>query len=166
MNSATTSGLAETAAPLDMLLVDAALGPCKRFLPDLSTAKWAVALARRPRTTAGRLAKLGGEAGRILAGTSTVAPRARGPAVHRCRLDRQPAAEAAGPALPGGRTRPPRSWWIDAGLEPRDRKRVQFLVENLIEATAPSNVPLVNPASAKAAIDTAGLSLVRGGKQL
>ena len=55
---------------------------------------------------------------------------------------------------------------IDADLEPRDRKRVQFFLENLIQATAPSNVPLVNPASAKAVIDTAGLSLVRGGKQL
>ena len=44
----------------------------------------------------------------------------QGPPVHRCRLDRQPAAEAAGPALPGGRPhrraagdrrrpRPPRS---------------------------------------------------------
>ena len=43
---------------------------------------------------------------------------------------------------------------------------MQFLLENVIQATAPSNVPLVNPASAKAAIDTAGLSLVRGGKQL
>ena len=55
---------------------------------------------------------------------------------------------------------------IDADLDPRDRKRVRFFLENLIEAIAPSNVPLVNPASAKAVIDTAGLSLVRGGKQL
>ena len=55
---------------------------------------------------------------------------------------------------------------IDADLDPRDRKRVQFFLENLIQATAPSNVPLVNPASAKAVIDTAGLSLVRGGRQL
>ena len=42
---------------------------------------------------------------------------------------------------------------------------MRFLVENLVEAVAPSNVPLVNPASAKAAIDTAGMSLVRGGAQ-
>ena len=55
---------------------------------------------------------------------------------------------------------------IDADLDPRDRKRVQFFLENLIQATAPSNVPLVNPASAKAVIDTAGLSLLRGGSQL
>ena len=55
---------------------------------------------------------------------------------------------------------------IEADLDPRDRARVRFLVENVAEAVAPSNVPLVNPASTKAVIDTAGLSLVRGGKQL
>jgi polyhydroxyalkanoate synthase subunit PhaC len=54
----------------------------------------------------------------------------------------------------------------DADLDPRDRKRVRFLLENLVEAMAPSNLPLVNPASAKAVIDTAGLSLARGGRQL
>ena len=43
---------------------------------------------------------------------------------------------------------------------------MRFFLENVIEAVAPSNVPLVNPGSAKAVIDTAGLSLVRGAKQL
>jgi polyhydroxyalkanoate synthase subunit PhaC len=41
---------------------------------------------------------------------------------------------------------------------------VRFFLDNLVEAAAPSNVPLVNPASAKAAIDTAGSSLLRGGR--
>ena len=43
--------LADQAAPLDALLVDAALGPARRFAPDLSTAKFAVRLARRPGAT-------------------------------------------------------------------------------------------------------------------
>jgi len=54
----------------------------------------------------------------------------------------------------------------DAGLGPRDEKRVRFGAGNLIEAVAPSNVPLVNPASAKAVIDTGGLSLARGALSL
>jgi polyhydroxyalkanoate synthase len=54
----------------------------------------------------------------------------------------------------------------DAGLGPRDENRVRFGAGNLIEAVSPSNVPLVNPASAKAAIDTGGLSLARGGLSL
>jgi polyhydroxyalkanoate synthase len=39
-------------------------------------------------------------------------------------------------------------------------------VENLVAAASPSNLPLVNPASAKALIDTAGLNFVRGGRNL
>ena len=163
--SSATSGLAETAAPLDMLLVDAALGPVRRFVPDMSTAKWAVSLARKPGTTARRLGDLGAEVGRVLSGTSTVAPR---------RGDRRftDTAWSENPLLrrlvqlylAGSRTA--EQLVAEADLEPRDRKRVQFFLENLAEALAPSNVPLVNPGSAKAVIDTAGLSLVRGGKQL
>ena len=43
-----TADLADQAAPLDALLVDAALGPVRRFAPDLSTARWATSLARKP----------------------------------------------------------------------------------------------------------------------
>jgi polyhydroxyalkanoate synthase len=45
---------AERAAPLDALLVDAALGPLRRFTPDASTARWVARLARHPRTTGRR----------------------------------------------------------------------------------------------------------------
>jgi polyhydroxyalkanoate synthase len=54
----------------------------------------------------------------------------------------------------------------DAHLGWRDEQRMRFLAENVTEAISPSNVPLVNPASAKAAIDTAGANLARGGAQL
>ena len=55
---------------------------------------------------------------------------------------------------------------MDAQLGRRDQERVRFLVENIQQALAPSNVPLLNPASAKAVVDTAGLSLLRGGRNL
>jgi polyhydroxyalkanoate synthase len=165
MSTVPTSGLAEGAAPLDVLLVDAALGPLNRFVPDRSTAKWVASLARTPDLAARRLGGLGAEAARVLTGTSTVAPHPR---------DRRFTDEAwsENPLLKRlvqlylatGHTA--EQLVIDADLEPRDRKRVRFFLENVIEAAAPSNVPLVNPASAKAVIDTAGLSLVRGGKQL
>jgi len=165
MSSATTTGLTESVAPLEVILVDAALSPIRRFVPDISTAKWAVSLARRPGVMARRLRELGAEAGRVLGGTSTVAPQ---------RGDRRfaDAAWTENPLLrrlvqlylAAGQT--VEQLVIDADLDPRDRKRVKFVLENLIQATAPSNVPLVNPASAKAVIDTAGLSLVRGARQL
>ena len=63
--------------PLDVLLVDAALGPVRRFRPDLSTAQWAMSLARRPRTTARRVAGSGAEAGRIAHRYLEPRPRAR-----------------------------------------------------------------------------------------
>jgi polyhydroxyalkanoate synthase subunit PhaC len=165
MSNTTTSRLAENVSPLDALFVEAAFGPVRRFIPDLSTAKWAVSLARTPGTTARRLRELGVEIGRILAGTSTVTPRRGDRRFTDTAWSENPLLKRMVQVyLAGGRT--VEQLVIDADLEPRDRKRVQFLLENLIEASAPSNVPLVNPASAKAAIDTAGLSLVRGGKQL
>lgn len=165
MSTIPTSRLAENAAPLDALLVDAALGTIRRFVPDASTARWAISLARRPRTTVRRLGGLAGEAAKIVAGTSEVAPR---------RGDRRFAdvgwtdnpllRRLVQIYLAAGKT--VEQLVVDADLDPRDRERVRFLLENIVEAMAPSNVPLVNPASAKAVIDTAGLSLVRGGGQL
>lgn len=165
MSTIPTARLAEAAAPLDALLVNAALGTIRRFVPDASTARWAISLARKPRTTVRRLGGLAGEASRIVTGTSEVTPR---------RGDRRFAdigwtdnpllRRLVQLYLAGGQT--VEQLIVDAELDPRDRKRVRFLLENLVDALAPSNVPLVNPASAKAAIDTAGLSLVRGGVQL
>src|SRR6476661_7229656 len=165
MSTIPPAGLAESAAPVDTLLVDAALGPVRRFVPDLSTVKWAAALACQPDLTARRLAGLGAEAGRVLTGTSTVAP-------HRGDRRFTDVAWTENPLLrrpvqlylAGGHTA--EQLLTDADLNARDGKRVRFFLENVIEAAAPSNVPLVNPASAKAVIDTAGLSLVRGGVQL
>ena len=39
---------------------------------------------------------------------------------------------------------------------------MEFLLDILTEALSPSNLPLVNPASAKAAIDTGGANFARG----
>ena len=108
MSTVTPARLAESAAPLDALLVDAAVGPVRRFVPDLSTAKWAVSLARKPGLTARRLAELGAEAGRVLTGTSTVAPH-RGTAGSPTSPGPRTPDEAAGPAVPG--RRPHRHSW-------------------------------------------------------
>ena len=156
---------ADQAAPLDALLADAALGTFRRFTPDASAAKFAAALARRPLTTGRRLNGLAAELARIGAGTSTLAP-ARGDrrftdpawtgnALLRRIVQSYLAAGQAAEQLVG-----------DAGLSSRDEKRVRFGAGNLIEALAPSNVPLLNPSSAKAAIDTGGRSLLRGGRSL
>ena len=157
--------LADQAAPLDALLVDAALGTARRFAPDLSTAKLAVGLARRPRVTLRRMADLGAEIGRIAIGTSTLSPSKRDRRFTDEAWTQNPLLRRLVEAyLASGRTA--EQLVGDAGLDWRDEQRMRFLVDNVIEACAPSNVPLLNPASAKAAIDSAGTNLLRGGSQL
>jgi polyhydroxyalkanoate synthase len=163
--NASASMPSESAAPLDLLLVDAAPGLVRRFVPDISMAKWAFSLARKPDLTARRLGGLGAEAGRILIGTSTVHPRHGDRRFVDVAWGQNPMLKRLVQLyLAGGKTL--EQLVIDAQLDPRDRERVRFFLENLIQAAAPSNVPLVNPASAKEVIDTAGLSLLRGSSQL
>jgi poly[(R)-3-hydroxyalkanoate] polymerase subunit PhaC len=50
----------------------------------------------------------------------------------------------------------------EAGLDWADSERVGFVVTNLIDALAPSNNPLLNPAAVKAAVDTGGGSAASG----
>jgi polyhydroxyalkanoate synthase subunit PhaC len=154
--------LADRAAPLDALLVDAALGPMRRLAPNSSTVRFAARLARHPVATGRRLGSLAAELARVGVGISTVAPSKRdrrfadpawsqNPLLHRVVQGYLAAGRTAEVLLD------------DAGLDWRDDQRVRFLVENVVEALSPSNIPLVNPASAKAAIDTAGGNLARGG---
>jgi polyhydroxyalkanoate synthase subunit PhaC len=157
--------LADQAVPLDALLVDAALGPRRRFAPDSSTVRFAFGLARRPLITGRRLGGLALELVRIGAGTSTVAPSKRdrrfsdpawteNPLLRRVMQAYQSAGRTAEQLVD------------DAELDWRDEQRTRFLVENLVAALSPSNLPLVNPASAKAAVDTAGMNFLRGGRNL
>jgi polyhydroxyalkanoate synthase len=157
--------VADQAAPLDALLVEAALGPLRRFAPGGSTVRFAFQLARRPWATGRRLGGLAAELARIGAGTSTIAPSKRDrrftdPAWAENLLLRRlvQAYHAAGQTA--------EELLGDAALGWQDEQRVRFQVENLVAALAPSNLPLVNPASAKAAIDTAGMNFVRGGRNL
>jgi polyhydroxyalkanoate synthase len=157
--------LADQAAPLDALLVDAALGSARRFAPDLSTAKLAVGLARRPRLTLRRVGSLGAEVGRIAIGTSTLGPSKRDRRFVDEAWSENPLLRRLVQAyLASGQTAD--ELVGDAGLDWRDEQRMRFLADNLIEAFAPSNLPLINPASAKAAIDSAGMNLLRGGSHL
>jgi polyhydroxyalkanoate synthase len=112
-----------------------------------------------------RLRSLAAELSRVGLGTSEIAPEER---------DRR-FAEPAWTANPLLRRvlqsylaacRTAEDLITDAGLGWRDDQRVRFLADNLLAALSPSNVPLLNPASAKAAIDTAGLNFVRGALNL
>ncbi|MGY4766288.1 PHA/PHB synthase family protein [Kribbella sp. CWNU-51] len=153
------------AAPLDLLLTSAAIGPMRRLMPNASWARMTTGLAARPRTVAGRAVDLAGELGRIAIGHSDRAPSRRDrrfsdPAwTHNPVLRRIVQAYLAAAETAGALT-------ADAQLEWRDRQRMGFVVDNVVEALAPSNNPLVNPVAWKALIDTAGLSSVAGARNL
>jgi polyhydroxyalkanoate synthase len=53
-----------------------------------------------------------------------------------------------------------------AELTPGNRKKLDFLIQQTLEATAPSNFPWSNPAVVKKAFETGGQSLVRGARNL
>jgi hypothetical protein len=73
--SVTVTAADRVAAPLDLLITDAALGPLRRFKPGGAGLRLAAALAARPGLVAGRSRQLLGELSRVAAGTSAVKSR-------------------------------------------------------------------------------------------
>jgi poly[(R)-3-hydroxyalkanoate] polymerase subunit PhaC len=157
--------VADQAVPLDALLVDAALGPLRRSVPDSSTARFVAALIGRPGPTARRLRDLVAELASIGAGTSAIAPAPRDRRFSDPAWIENPLLRRVMQAYVAGE-QTARQLLADAGLGWRDEQRVGLLVENLVEALSPSNLPLVNPASAKAAVDSGGMNFLRGGLAL
>src|SRR5580704_18442575 len=149
------------AAPLDLLLTDAAVGALRRVNLGGPGLRLAAALASRPRLVAGRGRQLAGELARIAVGSSQVQPARRdrrfadpgwagNPLLRRAMQAYLAAAGAAEGVV------------ADAGLDWADSERVSFAVTNLIDALSPSNNPLLNPAALKAAVDSGGGSALAG----
>ena len=153
---------AEAAMGLDMVLVDAARGPLRRLLPPAGTAlRFGAALARQPGTVAKRTGELARELGRITAGSSELAPGKKDKRFADPAWAGNPLLRRAMQAhLATART----AWELieDADLDWQDDERIRFSATNLVDALAPSNLPVVNPLSLKAAIDTGGGSALKG----
>jgi poly[(R)-3-hydroxyalkanoate] polymerase subunit PhaC len=155
----------EVAGSLDMLLADAALGTSRLLRPDSSTLRFLGALARKPGPTLERARSLAGELGRIARGTSTVAPAKRDRRFADPAWTGNPWLRRIVQAyLAAGHTA--EELVVDAELGWRDHERTSFLVSNLVEAAAPSNNPLLSPVAWKAAIDTGGVSVLKGLRNL
>ncbi|HTZ27988.1 MAG TPA: hypothetical protein VMC83_28595, partial [Streptosporangiaceae bacterium] len=148
-------------APLDLLLTDAALGAIRRMNPGGSGLRLAGALAVRPSLVASQGRQLLGEMARIAVGSSEIQPSRRdrrftdpawqGNPLLRRVLQTYLAAAQATEGLVAG-----------AELDWADSERVGFALTNLVDALAPSNNPVLNPAAVKAVIDTGGGSAVAG----
>jgi len=156
----------EAVMGLDMLLVDAARGPLRRMIPPAGTTlRFGTALVRRPGTVARRAGELARELAAITVGRSELEagkkdkrfadPAWKGnPLLHRAMQAHLASARTA--------------WELieDADLDWQDDERIRFTATNIVDALAPSNVPVLNPLSLKAAIDTGGRSAVTGIRRL
>jgi polyhydroxyalkanoate synthase len=151
--------------PLDMLLGDAARSPLRRFLPGMSGVRFTTSLARHPRRVAGRTGRLVAELARVGAGRSELAPHEKDRRFadegwsHNPLLRRSLQAYLAVGEEARGLVR-------DADLDWADDQRMGFIVDNLVEASAPSNNPLLNPQVLKRIVETGGGNLVEGGRRL
>jgi polyhydroxyalkanoate synthase len=147
---------------LDMVLVDAARGPLRRLVPPAGTAlRFVSALARRPGTVAGRTGELAREVGKVVVGTSELEPSRKDKRFADPAWSGNPLLRRAMQAhLAAARV----AWELieDADLDWQDDERIRFTATNLVDALAPSNVPVLNPMSLKAVIDTGGRSALVG----
>lgn len=152
---------ADFAVPLDTLLADAASGSLGRFVPGSEVLLWGAALARRPATVARRVTGWASDVGRIAIGTSDIEP---------ARKDKRFADDAwsTNPIfrrcmqyyLAGSRTL--QQLLDDVDLDAQSEKRLQLVLDNIVGAAAPSNVFWLNPTALKTAVDTRGMSVLRG----
>ena len=152
------------ATPLDLLLARAGDGPIRQFIPGVSGVKFTAGLARHPRTVGKRAAGLAYELTRVGLGRSRLSPGEK---------DRRFGEEAwaANPVFK--RTlqgylalgAAARGLVDDANLEWGDDQRMRFIVDNLVEAAAPSNNPFLNPKVIKRTMDTGGGNLIEGGRR-
>jgi polyhydroxyalkanoate synthase subunit PhaC len=149
------------AASLDLLLTDSALRLGRRFLPSRAWLRFGERIALQPNVLTGRGRALAGELVDIVRGTSTRAPARSdkkfadpawtdNPVLKRAMQTYLAVTEAAYQLL------------ADADLDYQDDERLRFVIDNLTQAAAPANNPLLNPLGYKALVDTRGLSAVRG----
>ena len=162
--SAALSAGTALATPLDLLLANAGTGPIRRFIPGMSGVRFTAGLVRHPRVVARRTVGLAYELTRVGLGRSRLAPGEKdrrfteeawvtNPVFKRTVQGYLAVGEAA------------RGLVDDAGLDWSDDQRMRFIVDNLVEAAAPSNNPFLNPTVIKRTIDTGGGNLVEGGRR-
>src|SRR3954447_15944698 len=155
----------EAVMGLDMLLVEGARSPLRRFLPPMrTTVNFARSLAAKPDVVGRHARDLAGELGRIGVGRSQVEPNKKdrrftdpawsgNPLLRRVMQAHLATAQTAEKLLD------------DADLGWQDDERVRFTLTNVVDALAPSNT-LLNPLAWKAVIDTGGRSAVQGARRM
>ena len=163
---ATNGSRPKRTGALDVLLTEGVTsGTARRVLQPSALTRLAAGLARRPDRVARRAAGLGAELVDVARGRSELAPpkgdrRFADQAWRDNWLFRRllQAYLATGEAADGVIS--------DAHLDWRLDRQTRFAVENVLDAIAPTNFPLSNPAVLKETIDRGGQNFVIGGARL
>jgi polyhydroxyalkanoate synthase len=156
---------ADVAAALDLLLAAAALGPLRSFMPGRAGVQLVNGLARRPGKLARQAASLASELTRVGLGRSVLTPSPRDRRFTDLAWTSNPLLRRLVQAyLAVGQTA--EHLLADADLEWRDAARMTFVVDNLVQALAPSNNPVTSPVFWKALVDSGGGNVVRGVRRL
>ena len=168
--SAQSNGHREEVGAIEQEASDAILGANPFLGVDVTgvlaaAGNWLESLGRRPTRVVNRTAATALELGKIAAGRSDIAPE---------RSDRRFAdpAWSEHPAF----HRAMQSYLLfssslqklveDAELDPLTERRTRYALMLLTDALAPTNNFATNPAAIKRAFDTAGMSLLRGARNL
>jgi polyhydroxyalkanoate synthase len=146
---------------LDQLLI-AAANSDRRLIPGSEAVKLAASLARRPRTVVRHAASLAVDLGRVALGVSEAAPvrgdrRFHDPAWKNW-LFRRVVQSYLTLGAKG------RELVDEADLDWANDQRLRILVENIIDALAPTNFPLTNPVVLKTTIEKGGANFVTGAR--
>ena len=164
MRAADDDESTDAAAPLDLLLSEATSSPIRRFLPGMSGVRFTANLAKRPQRVAGRTLGLAAELAKIGVGRSEIEAHEKDRRFAEEAWAKNPLFKrilqsylATGQAL--------RGVVDDAELGWGDEQRMGFIIDNLVEASSPSNNPFLNPKVLKRVIDTGGGNLVNGGRR-
>jgi polyhydroxyalkanoate synthase len=163
----TTSQLQRTTngarAGLDVMLGEAAVGT-PRFLAPGSGVRVGLGLARHPQRVASGAGRLASELARAASGRSALAPakgdrRFADPAWEQNWMLRRLLQSylAVGDVVDGLIT--------DADVDWRAERRARLAAGNVLDALAPTNFPLTNPAVLKETVNTGGGNLVRGARR-
>jgi polyhydroxyalkanoate synthase len=152
-------------AGLDVLLTDAVVGSgTRRFIQPRAVAAVGAGIARHPFSIARRASSLGTELGRVAAGRSQQAP-AKGDRrfgdsaweqnwlLHRVMQGYLAVGETVDGVI------------SDAQLDWQTERQARFAAANVLDALAPTNFPLSNPAVLRAIVDEGGANLPRGAKR-
>lgn len=152
-------------AALDTLLTqNVSGGRATRMARPGPILRTAAGLARRPRTTARRVAGLGAELAQVVAGTSEVAPaKGDGRFKDRAWSENWALRRVLQTYLALGGTVD--DLITDAQVDWRTERQIRFLAENVHDLLSPTNLPFTNPEVLKETIDRGGANLALGARR-